>query len=275
MQTRIVNWITNRGFGFVNIDGQDAFINIRDIFPSPRRGINLAGLDIYADEVISVEQGLRVTKATMLPVQVNQAKVSVYYSKRNNRYLIGGLADTQHFTDTEAAIVNYWQRQAKCNIYPQVIFNQNKGVLFTDKFSGPWPVVIPGNTINGRYMIEVTGYDNGTLLAGVVAQIPPLHKWVTKYANEIVHVVPVIPVEWIIRAGNEPWMSLIANDWASQTRDYAEVIAIESYQPFYFSRESISQHYRGRGLLAIQAIVAKKLFGTSSVIDDVDTRVHE
>lgn len=62
----VTGWNPERGFGFVAVDGERAFVHVSDILPYQERGINFyhQTIVVYATEV--GDKGLRVTRAATL-----------------------------------------------------------------------------------------------------------------------------------------------------------------------------------------------------------------
>ncbi|MDP3093215.1 MAG: hypothetical protein Q8N16_00430 [bacterium] len=61
----IVRWNTDRGFGFIRINGQDYFLHVTAIEPRQPRGVDLRGQKIEIHKIVVDDRGPKITSATL------------------------------------------------------------------------------------------------------------------------------------------------------------------------------------------------------------------
>jgi len=72
---KIVRWNTDKGFGFVRIDGKDAFLHVTAIEPRQGRGVNLSEREVEVHQVSQGDKGPKVTSATLIPTEEEKAVI--------------------------------------------------------------------------------------------------------------------------------------------------------------------------------------------------------
>ena len=75
MASKIIRWNSERGFGFIRTNGQDAFLHVTAIEPHQYRGVDLNGREVEVHQVSQGDKGPKVTSATLVPTAEEQAAV--------------------------------------------------------------------------------------------------------------------------------------------------------------------------------------------------------
>ncbi len=75
MASKIFRWNSERGFGFIRTNGQDAFLHVTAIEPRQGRGVDLNNREVEVHQISQGDKGPKVTSATLVPTAEEQAAI--------------------------------------------------------------------------------------------------------------------------------------------------------------------------------------------------------
>lgn len=82
-KSTIFRWNPIRGFGFAMMDGQQIFVHYSVLRPTPPRGLDITGHEIWIEEVVAGDKGLQATRVLDATVAEREATMLDILNKRS------------------------------------------------------------------------------------------------------------------------------------------------------------------------------------------------
>lgn len=73
MPNKISSWNSDKGFGFVTVEGERCFLHVTALSPRPARGADLNGREISGIRIEQGDRGPKVVSATLVPSEEEAA----------------------------------------------------------------------------------------------------------------------------------------------------------------------------------------------------------
>ncbi len=108
IRTKVVMWKPDKGFGFVVVDGERAFIHINSIRPVQLRGLDLTGIELIIKHTKNDSKGMIIVEALTVEendrVEKKQQEHQIKIQELEQSREVGKFKLEEHFSQIEALI---------------------------------------------------------------------------------------------------------------------------------------------------------------------------